>query len=241
MLKLCPLFLEGPNLYVQIIILPNNVHRDCITNLKPGLDAYWEIYTKTTWTMYCSFSYHVKTLSLGQGPQAWGWDISQSETGTGTHLLGTRHSLWTRLPVYLRHYAQNLLFLNNAQCFLVPIFSQHNPLNPPRSTYLTRIYIRDVTYYIFNSGEVPASLLKLSNSLVHIESLTYIELCLYPWLPDSPGNFLRCRRHQYNPSERLLYGRAWIIYSTILSVGRVSKSFDRDGAVRIFVRMSPAM
>ena len=68
-LKLCPLFLEGPNLYVQIIILPNNVHRDCIIDLKPGLDAYWEIYTKTTWTMYCSFSYHVKTLSLGQGPQ----------------------------------------------------------------------------------------------------------------------------------------------------------------------------
>jgi len=46
MLKLCPLCLEGANLYmyVQIIALRCSVHHN-ITNLKPGLGAYLEIYT----------------------------------------------------------------------------------------------------------------------------------------------------------------------------------------------------
>ena len=45
MLKLCPLILEGANLYVQIIVLLCYVqHHNFITNLKPGLGAYWEIY-----------------------------------------------------------------------------------------------------------------------------------------------------------------------------------------------------
>jgi len=40
MLKLCSLFLEGANLYVQIIALLCYVqHRNLITNLKPGLVA----------------------------------------------------------------------------------------------------------------------------------------------------------------------------------------------------------
>jgi len=52
MLKLCPLFLEGANLYVQIIVLLCYVqHHNFITNLKPGLGAYWEIYQQTTWTI----------------------------------------------------------------------------------------------------------------------------------------------------------------------------------------------
>ena len=45
MLKLCPLILEGANLYVQIIVLLCYVqHHNFITNLKPGLGTYWEIY-----------------------------------------------------------------------------------------------------------------------------------------------------------------------------------------------------
>ena len=38
-LKLCSLFLEGANLYVQIITLLCYVHHNFITNLKPGLVA----------------------------------------------------------------------------------------------------------------------------------------------------------------------------------------------------------
>jgi len=57
--------------------------------------------------MYCSFSYHVTTLSLGPELQAWGRDTSQSETGIWTQ-LGTRHGLRTKLLVYLRHYAQKV-------------------------------------------------------------------------------------------------------------------------------------
>jgi len=44
----------------------------CIADLKPGLGTYWEIYMQTTWTIYCFSSYHVKTLSLGLGPQPHG-------------------------------------------------------------------------------------------------------------------------------------------------------------------------
>ena len=40
-LKLCPVFLEGANLYVQIIVLLCYVqHHNFITNLKPGFGAY---------------------------------------------------------------------------------------------------------------------------------------------------------------------------------------------------------
>lgn len=52
----------------------------CITNLKPGLGAYWD--HQTTWTMCCSINYHVRTLSLGQEPKAWRRDMR----------LGMRHS-----------------------------------------------------------------------------------------------------------------------------------------------------
>ena len=34
------LYLEGANLYVQIIVLLRFVHHNFITNLKPGLGAY---------------------------------------------------------------------------------------------------------------------------------------------------------------------------------------------------------
>jgi len=30
-----------------------------------------------------------------------------------------------------------------------------------------------------------------------LHSVAYIELYLYPWLPVSPGNFLRCHHHCY--------------------------------------------
>jgi len=44
MLKLCPLFLEGANLYAQTIALLCCVqHHNFIINLKPDLYAYWEI------------------------------------------------------------------------------------------------------------------------------------------------------------------------------------------------------
>jgi len=45
MLKLCPLFLEGANLYVQIIIvlLCYVQHHNFSTNLKPGLGVYWDL------------------------------------------------------------------------------------------------------------------------------------------------------------------------------------------------------
>ena len=41
MLKLCSLFLEVANLYVQIIVLLSYAqHHNFITNLKPGLGTY---------------------------------------------------------------------------------------------------------------------------------------------------------------------------------------------------------
>ena len=64
MLKLCPLFLEGANLYIQIIALLCCVqHHNLITNLKPGLGTYWEIYTSRLHGLY--LSHHVRTLSSG--------------------------------------------------------------------------------------------------------------------------------------------------------------------------------
>jgi len=101
MLKLCSLFLEGANVYVQIIELLCYVqHRNFITNLKPG----------------SSRSYHVKTLSLGAEPR-------HEDEILGAQLV-TRHSLRARLPVDLKNY---LLFPHNAQCFLVPIIPQIMP------------------------------------------------------------------------------------------------------------------
>ena len=90
-------------------------HHNYITNLKPGLGLLGADYICIT---CCSNGYHVRTLSLGLGPWAWGWDTSQSKTGTGTW-LGTKHSLRTRLPVYLRHYVQKvpIIFPYNAQYF----------------------------------------------------------------------------------------------------------------------------
>jgi len=70
MLKLCSLFLEGANLYVQINALLCYVqHRNFITNLKTG----------------SSRSYHVKTLSLCAEPR-------HEDEILGTQLV-TRHSL----------------------------------------------------------------------------------------------------------------------------------------------------
>ena len=61
-----------------------------------------------------SRSYHAKTLSLGAEPR-------HEDEILRTQLV-TRPSLRERLPVDLRHYAQNyLLFPRNAQRFLVPI------------------------------------------------------------------------------------------------------------------------
>ena len=92
LLKLCPLFLEGANLYVQIIALLCCVqHHNFITNLKPGLGAYWEIYTSRLHELYPG--HHVKTLSPG---------LAQSMHGT--RYLGTQglDTVWG-LPVYLGH------------------------------------------------------------------------------------------------------------------------------------------
>ena len=51
--KLCPLILEGANLYVQIIVLLCYVqHHNFITNLKPGLGTYREIYQQIIWTIH---------------------------------------------------------------------------------------------------------------------------------------------------------------------------------------------
>jgi len=70
MLKLSPLFLEGANLYVQIIALPCCVHHNFITNLKPGLGAYWEIYTSRLHGLY--LRHHVRTLSPDLAPSMHG-------------------------------------------------------------------------------------------------------------------------------------------------------------------------
>ena len=86
--KLCPKFvyyaqtvLEGANLYVQIIALLCCVqHHNFITNLKPGLGAYGEIYTSRLQLLY--LSHHVRTLSPGPARACVGWDTSQSETMT---------------------------------------------------------------------------------------------------------------------------------------------------------------
>jgi len=65
MLKLCPLFLEGANLYVQIIMLLCHVqHHHCISNLKLDLGNLLRnlpadyVYVNG---MHCCFSYHMKT------------------------------------------------------------------------------------------------------------------------------------------------------------------------------------
>ena len=130
MLKLCPLFLEGANLYIQIIALLCCVqHHNFITNLKPGLGTYWEIYTSRLHGLY--LSHHVRTLSPGPALSmhgtsyftVWDWDT------------GTRHSLRTtslprRFDIMLKKY---LLFSIMLNAFLYPLFSKlcrHNPPNP---------------------------------------------------------------------------------------------------------------
>ena len=103
MLKLCPLFLEGANLYIQIIALLCCVqHHNFITNLKPGLGTYWEIYTSRLHGLY--LSHHVRTLSSGLAPSMHGtryFTVRDWDTGT-------IHNLRTRLPAYLGHYAQKV-------------------------------------------------------------------------------------------------------------------------------------
>ena len=120
MLKLCPLFLDGANLYVQIIALLYCVqHHHFITNLKPDLGAYWEIYTNRLHGLY--LNHHVRTLiTAGSGPEhAWDKILHSPRLG---------HSLRIRLPVYLGHYAQKVpIILHNAQWFLVPIIPKIMP------------------------------------------------------------------------------------------------------------------
>ena len=77
MLELCPLFLEGANLSAKISALLCCVqHHNFITNLKPVLGAYWEIYTSRLHGLSCEDSI------TGSGRSCKGRDTSQSETGT---------------------------------------------------------------------------------------------------------------------------------------------------------------
>jgi len=45
------LILEGANLYVQILLCYVQ-HHNFITNLKPGLGTYWEIYQQIIWPIH---------------------------------------------------------------------------------------------------------------------------------------------------------------------------------------------
>ena len=87
MLKLCPLFLEGAELYVQIIkaitliCATSQLHHK--SQIRPGrlLGDLPRLHGSCTCTVPLA-TCHVRTLPLGPGPQAWGPDTSQSGTGT---------------------------------------------------------------------------------------------------------------------------------------------------------------
>ena len=130
----------GPSYVLQLLWGPTLVHKmvpiyvrsnNCITllcttsqfitNLKPGLGAYWEICTSGLHGLY--LSHHV-SMHGTRYFTVRDWDT------------GTRHSLRIRLPVYLGHYAQNLTYYSrimlNAFCGypLFPKLCRHN-VNPP--------------------------------------------------------------------------------------------------------------
>ena len=106
MLKLCSLFLSGRS---KLVCSNNRITLLCTTS-----QFHHQSQTRP------SRSYRVKTLSLGAEPR-------HEDEILRTQLV-TRHSLRARLPVDLRHYAQNyLLSPHNAQCFLVPIIPKIMP------------------------------------------------------------------------------------------------------------------
>ena len=86
---------------------------------------YWEIYKQSTWTMYCFFSYLMRTLSLGRRVQGmhgisyftvWDWD-----TGT-RHGLRSRPQTLCSKSTYYSH-----IMLNAFWYLLFPKLCQHNP------------------------------------------------------------------------------------------------------------------
>ena len=86
MLKLCPLFLEGAELYVQIIkaitllCTTSQLHHKSQIRPRRLLGDLPRLHGPCTCTVPLA-TCHVRTLPLGPGPQAWGPDTSQSGMG----------------------------------------------------------------------------------------------------------------------------------------------------------------
>ena len=82
MLKLCPLFLEGAELYVQIIkaitllCTTSQLHHKSQIRPRRLLGDLPRLHGSCTCTVPLA-TCHVRTLPLGPGPQAWGPDTSQ--------------------------------------------------------------------------------------------------------------------------------------------------------------------